>query len=210
MKIDQTRLAAMDHRYRVALINSLSGFKSANLIGTVNQNGHTNLSIVSSCVHLGADPALLAFVVRPHSVDRHTLENLLETGYYTVNHVNQDIYRQAHQTSARYPRDESEFHATGLTEDWRGEFKAPYVKEARIGLGLRFREHHPLAINGTEFIIGEIEEIWMDDGLIAEDGFVDLEAAGTVCVSSLDGYHRTTKLTRLSYAKPDRSPVDIE
>lgn len=209
MKLDQTALQEMDHRYRVALINSLSGFKSANLIGTVDGQGRTNLSIVSSCVHLGADPALMAFVVRPHSVERHTLENLLEVGYYTINHVHEGIYREAHQTSARYGKDECEFAATGLTPDWRGEFPAPYVKEARLSLGIQFREHHPLAINGTEFIIGEIREIWIPSEVIADDGFVDLESLGTVCVTSLDSYHTTRKLARLSYAKPDCEPREI-
>lgn len=209
MHFDQSALRAMDQRFRVAFINSLSGFKSANLIGTVDRAGQTNLSIVSSCVHIGADPALMAFVVRPHSVDRHTLENLIETGHYTINHVHVDHYRAAHQTSARYPKERSEFEATGLQEDWRGSFPAPYVAEASIGIGMAFREHHPLRINGTELIIGEIQEVWVPEACVREDGFIDLEAAGTVCVSSLDSYHVTRRLSRLSYAKPDRDPVSI-
>ncbi|HBF47730.1 MAG TPA: flavin oxidoreductase, partial [Shewanella frigidimarina] len=47
------------------------------------------------------------------SVPRHTFENIMQTGLYTINHVNQSIYEQAHQTSARYDKDESEFEATG-------------------------------------------------------------------------------------------------
>lgn len=209
MHVDKAAMRAMETRYRVAFINSLSGFKSANLIGTVDGRGQTNVSIASSCVHLGADPALLAFVVRPHSVDRHTLENLIETGFYTINHVHQDFYRKAHQTSARYAKSESEFEATGLTPVWRGEFGAPYVEEAAIGLGMVFCEQHSLKINGTELIIGEIQDVWVPDACVSPDGFVDLERAGSVCVSGLDSYHQTRRLSRLSYAKPGVEPTVI-
>ncbi|WP_020409911.1 flavin reductase family protein [Hahella ganghwensis] len=209
MYIDRQAIEQMEHLYRVAFINSLSGFKSANLLGTVDNQRRTNLSIVSSCVHIGAHPPLLAMVIRPHSVDRHSLENLLETGEYTLNHVSDDIFRQAHQTSARYPKDTSEFGATGLTELWQEGFKAPYVQEASIRLGLQFREHHHLEINKTEFIIGEIMQVWVPDDCVGADGLVDIEKAGTVALSGLDRYHRSEQLARLSYAKPDRPLEDI-
>jgi hypothetical protein len=41
--------------------------------------------------------------------ERHTLHNLLDTGYFvTLNHVQTSFYRQAHQTSARYQTSEFE------------------------------------------------------------------------------------------------------
>jgi len=151
----------------------------------------------------------MAMIVRPHSVDRHSLGNLLATGVYTLNHVNRDIYQQAHQTSARYPKEVSEFAATGLTELWQEGFGAPYVQEAGIRLGLAFWEHRHLAINGTELIIGEIMQVWTLDDCVQDDGFVDIERAETVALSGLDCYHRSEYLTRLSYAKPDKPVKDI-
>lgn len=38
------QIADLEERKRIAMINSLSGFKSLNLIGTVNKEGQTNLS----------------------------------------------------------------------------------------------------------------------------------------------------------------------
>lgn len=166
-EFDEAALGAMDHRYRAAMINSISGYKSANLIGTVDTQGRTNVSIVSSCVHLGASPALIGMVIRPHSVDRHTLENLLATGEYTINHVHTDMVEAAHQTSARYDRDQSEFAATGLTESWLDGFGAPFVAESRVKFGVRFRQHLPLEINGTEFIIGEIVRVILPGAIIS-------------------------------------------
>ena len=89
----------MERRYRAAFLNSIGGFKSVNLIGTVDGQGRTNLSIFNSVFHLGADPPLLGMVVRPHTVERHTLENILQTGAYTINHISEAIFRQAHQAS---------------------------------------------------------------------------------------------------------------
>jgi flavin reductase (DIM6/NTAB) family NADH-FMN oxidoreductase RutF len=204
MKLTKDNITALDSNQRALFINSLSGFKSANLVGTANSNRLSNIAIVSSVVHLGANPPLLAMVMRPHTVPRGTLENIIDTGVYTLNHVHEDIYQQAHQTSARYPEDVSEFDEVGFTEQWEDNFTAPFVKESRIKIGMAFRERHTLDINGTEFIIGEIVSIEMADEYVAKDGFVSLEKAGTVAVSSLDTYHSTITLASLSYAKPEK------
>ena len=57
-------LASFDRFTRANIINSLSGFKSASLIGTVNKNGQSNLAIFSNIVHIGADPALVREAIR--------------------------------------------------------------------------------------------------------------------------------------------------
>lgn len=201
MHLTKQVIADLENRYRAHLINSLSGFKSANLVGTQDGNGQTNLAIVSSVFHLGAHPPLVGMIIRPHSVPRHTLENLLATKQYTINHVNKDIYNKAHQTSARYDKDESEFDATGLTTEYLNDFTAPFVKESKLKYALELKEHHHLTINGTELIIGEITDIYFDEACLQEDGFVDIEAIGTVAVSGLDSYHVTERLARLAYAK---------
>ncbi|WP_445772781.1 flavin reductase family protein [Shewanella sp.] len=201
MHFTQASINALDSRTRAHFINSLSGFKSANLIGTQDQQGNTNLAIVSSVVHLGANPPLVAMLMRPHTVPRHTFENIKQTGVYTINQVNQSIFKQAHQTSARYDKHESEFEHTGLTTEYLSGFTAPFVKESRLKYSVKLAEHQHLAINGTELLIGEIIDVYVDDNAVAEDGFIDLQALETVAVTGLDSYHSTHKLARLPYAK---------
>ena len=207
MHFTSQSLDALPKRTRVNLINSLSGFKSANLVGTRSHEGQENLSIVSSCFHLGADPALMGMIIRPHSVDRHTLEYLQQTGYYTLNHVHQGMIGPAHQTSARYPRDVSEFEATGLTPQYHQKFPAPFVQEARIQLGMKVADIQDIAVNGTVLVIGAIEQVQLPEGIMAEDGYVDVEEAGTVALSGLDSYHLTHRAGRWRYAKPDQPPT---
>jgi flavin reductase (DIM6/NTAB) family NADH-FMN oxidoreductase RutF len=204
-----TDIQNMSSRYRVHFINSLSGFKSANLVGTVSKNQESNLAIISSAFHIGAEPALMGFINRPHSVDRHTLENLIETGYYTLNHVHTHIIDQAHQTSARYEREQSEFTETGLQEHWVDGIPAPFVAESHVRIGLRYKEHHDL-LNGTVMVIGEVIHVEVPENSINNDGLIDLHQCESVVVSGLDTYHTPNKGKRLAYAKPNQSPQVLE
>lgn len=200
----------MESRARTKLINALSGFKSVNLCGTISKEGVTNLSIISSVVHIGANPALMGFIMRPVTVIRDTYNNILETGQYTFNHLNAAIFKKAHQTSARYPIEVSEFDAVELMEIYSKTIKAPYVQESHIRIGLSFVEKIPIPVNGTTLMIGKVEEIFFPKNVLAEDGFLDIEKAGSITASSLDAYHTTQKLARLAYAKADKVIKVIE
>lgn len=199
----------MDKQKRVHFINSLGGFKSVSLLGTVNNNEQTNLAIFSSIFHIGANPPLIALIFRPSPPERDTLGNILETGFYTINHLNENIYKQAHQTSARYEYDISEFNVTNLTPEYKNNFKAPFVKESNIQLGVEFKEKINITVNNSIMIIGEIKEVYFPENCLCEDGFLDLEKANTITCSGLDSYHKTKKLDRLSYAKPDKAIISI-
>lgn len=201
-QITYPELMEMEQRKRANLINSVGGFKCVCLIGTVDNSGSTNLAIFSSIVHIGANPPLIGFIIRPDSVERHTLSNITETGVYTINHINENIYSQAHQTSARYPKHISEFDATGLLKEYKNNFKAPFVKESIIQLAVEFKERIDLAINNTIMVIGEIKQLYFPKDCLNEDGYLDIEKAGTISCSGLDSYHTTLRLQRLNYAKP--------
>lgn len=201
--INDSDFKNFDDRKRIKFINALSGFKSANLVGTINNEGLTNLSIISSVVHLGASPALIGMVIRPDIARRDTLENIRENGFFTINHVNEDIVTKAHQTSARYPQDQSEFDACGLTPQIIDNFTAPYVEESNIKMGVEFLREVKIEENGTHFLIGEIKHVHLPKDTLKDDGHIDIHAAGTISVSGLDAYFKTEPIGRLSYAKPD-------
>jgi flavin reductase (DIM6/NTAB) family NADH-FMN oxidoreductase RutF len=207
--ITHETLLGMDSRYRARLINSLSGFKSINLIGSINEQGQTNLAIFSSVIHLGASPALVGFIMRPSSVERHTLENIQQTKQYTINQVGKNFWQAAHQTSARYERNECEFEKVGLTAQFIDNRSAPFVKESQLKYAVTLKEILPIALNETLFIIGEITDIICEENVIQPDGYIDIESLGTVTASGLDSYHLTHRLSRLSYAKPSTSTIEL-
>lgn len=208
--INENDFKNFEQRKRARFINSLSGFKSANLIGTKSSTGQTNLCIISSAFHLGADPALMGFIIRPDVSSRHTLDYLRETKFCTLNHVNSEIFEQAHQTSARYDQDVSEFEACELTEEYISDFHAPFVKESKIKLGLELIREIKIEENDTHLMICAIKQVNLPEDCLKKDGFIDIEKAGSIAVSALDSYHTTEKLARLSYAKPDQDLKKID
>ncbi|MCG9794120.1 flavin reductase family protein [Flavobacterium algicola] len=207
--ISLDQIEAMDSRERVNLINAIVGFKCVNLIGTVDTLGNENLAVFSSIIHLGSNPALIGFITRPDSVERHTLSNLLETGSYTINHINSAIYKQAHQTAARYDKSTSEFDITGLHALYKDGFTAPFVQESNIQMAMKFKQKIDIELNGTILIIGEVQAIYYPEDCLCVDGFIDIEKADTITCSGLDSYHSTVRLDRLSYAVPDKAVRSI-
>jgi len=203
MILNAEAIAGLEQRKRAAFVNSLPGFKPGTLVGTVNAAGITNAAIFSSVLHIGANPALMGLLFRPLSVPRHTYQNIKETGYFTLNHITEKIYRAAHKTSARFDDGVSEFATCGLTEEYRDTLPAPYVQESPVRIGLKYTEEHLISANQTVLVIGQIVEVIFPDGCMADDGYLDLECAGILTVSGLDSYHTTRRISRLPYAKPD-------
>lgn len=202
-------ILALERFTRANLINSFTGFKSANLVGTVNEAGETNLALFSSAVHLGANPPFVGLIQRPVSVPRHTYNNILDTGYFTLNHVHKDWIKAAHQTSAKFEETESEFETCGFTPEYSNLHPAPYVKESLVRAGLEFIEAVPIRVNKTILIVGRIIEIEVPEEILSKDGFLDLEAAGTATISGLDSYHETQQLGRFQYARPGEEVEEI-
>lgn len=189
-------------RYRANLINKVSGLKPANLIATKSKNGQTNVAVFNSVVHIGANPPYLGFILRPTTVERHTYENIKETGFYTINQITTKIHKQAHQTSAKYNRNASEFDAVGLTEFYQKDFHAPFVAQSNIKVGLSFQEEQLIKCNNTRLVIGKIEHLILPEKAILEDGDVDLEAIDTAAVAGLYNYYKPKHIGKYGYAKP--------
>lgn len=200
-------IMAMDKDYRKTLINSISGFKSLQMVGTINLSGAPNLAIFNSIFHVGAQPPYIGLVVRPDANEHETMSNILETKNYTLNNVVSKYFVEAHQTSARYLAGQSEFDTCGFTEQYIDGFSAPFVKEANVKIGLEFKEYLPFLLNKTKIVIGEVKHILVDEELLNEDGFVDLQKADSVTSAGLDAYYTTNFLGRLSYAKPEKHPA---
>ncbi len=206
MLIDHAEITQLERIYRLNLINSITGVKPANLIGTVSAGGTTNLAIFSSVVHLGSDPALLGMLLRPvGALRRDTYENIRETGVYTINHVTPAIAERAHYTSAKFASDMSEFDACDLTEQYLGGFPAPFVAESPVKIGMKFEEELPIKRNGTTLIVGSIRLICIPDEA-DESGHLDLERFQAVGVSGLNSYYTLQKKAQFPYATATETP----
>ena len=196
--------------YRANFINSLTGFKSASLIGTINAQGVPNLGLFSSMVHIGSDPALIGYINRPLAAAPHTLANIKAGGLYTVNHIHPSFVEKAHQTSAKYPDEVNEFREVGLTEEYIDGVNVPFVKESPIKYLLSLKEIVPITLNATFLVIGQLEQVLMDPSFQpTTDGFLHLDQAGSICSNGLDAYYHTTLIDRYAYAKPDKAAEQL-
>jgi flavin reductase (DIM6/NTAB) family NADH-FMN oxidoreductase RutF len=204
MHIHQQQIEQLEQRYRTTFINSLAGYRQAVLVGTKSAGGQSNLAIFNSLIHLGANPALLGLISRPapEGVQRHTLQNILDTGEYTLNYVSAEYMKQAHQTSARYAESESEFQCVGFGEHYLPGFSAPCVEQAVVRIAMQFQQLIPIPLNDTALIVGSITQVQCNGVEVLPDGFVNLEPAQVLISQGLDAYFTGSGVGRLPYAKP--------
>ena len=192
----------LHHLYKINLINSCSGYKSANLIGTKSSHGIENVAVFSSVTHIGSSPAMFGFFMRPTTVMRHTYENIKDTGFFTINHIHKSIIEDAHHTSAKYETAISEFDVTELVSEYKTDFQSPFVKNAPIQLAMQFVEEYDIKANNTILVVGKIVGLYINDNLIEKDGFVNLSKAEVAAINGLDGYIVADKNIRLGYQRP--------
>lgn len=198
-------IASLEHLYKINLINSITGIKSANLVGSISKSGIENVSVFSSVVHFGSAPPLLGMVFRPTTVARNTYDNIKDTEYYTINSIHQSIVEDAHHTSAKYPFEISEFDKTDLTPEFKDNSYVPFVKNAPIQILMKYVNEYTIKENGTILVIGEIQKLYVKNEILHEDGFVDLAKGKVVGINGLDGYLKTELSKKLSYQRPKKS-----
>jgi flavin reductase (DIM6/NTAB) family NADH-FMN oxidoreductase RutF len=199
--LDKIDFQVLSRVPRLNLINSCMGYKSANLIGTISKTGLPNLAVFSSVTHLGSDPALIGFILRPTTVPRHTYSNIKDSKYFSVNAISESLIAQAHQTSANYPIDVNEFEVTGIESEWKEGISIPFVKESPIQLLCKYVNEYEIKENGTIHVIASIEKIFVKEDLLSNDHWIQLDKGQVVAINGLDGYVKTELIERFPYAR---------
>ncbi|RAR49689.1 flavin reductase family protein [Flavobacterium lacus] len=188
---------------RLNLINSCTGYKSANLIATKTSNGISNVAVFSSITHLGSDPAMLGFILRPTTVPRNTYKNIRDLGYFTVNHITESMIIDAHHTSANYDESISEFNQTNLEEEFYEGIETPFVKGSPVQILCKYLNEYEIKENGTIHIIASIEELFVKENLIQKENWLRLDLENVVSINGLDAYCVPTVVDRFEYARPN-------
>jgi len=172
----------------------------------INKMHHLcRINLINSCssiTHLGSNPALLGFFLRPTTVMRNTYYNIKATKKYTINHIFESILQDAHHTSAKYDESISEFDVTSLEEDYKDNFHAPFVKQSPIQIAMEYVEEYPIKANNTILVIGKIQKLYVPDELLEKDGFINLSKGKIATINGLDGYAVPKLKTRLDYQRP--------
>ena len=191
MHLNKEEIEGLERSYKLNLINSISGIKPANLIGTRSLDGKDNVAIFSSVVQT--------------EIPRDTYPNIMETGFYTINHVSEAFIEKAHYTSAKLEKGDCEFERMKLKPEYIGDFHAPFVKESPVKIGMKHSESIPLP-NGCIFVIGSVEMIICPDDIINDLGQMNLESYAGIGISGLNTYYGLTKLDSFPYVRENEIP----
>ena len=134
-----------------------------------------------------------------------SLGNLIfKNKYFTVNHVFENDIADAHHTSAKYPKEVSEFDVTKLEPEFLDGFEAPFVKSSKVKFACKYLNEYDIKENNTVLVVAAIQTLYVDEKSIHEDGWIQLDKAGTVTINGLDGYAKTSLLNRFEYARPKK------
>ena len=201
--VSKEEISKMEKIERLNLINSCTGYKSANLIATKSADGKPNVAIFSSITHLGSHPALIGFIMRPTTVPRDTYKNIRETGYFTVNHITVDMIADAHHTSANYELGISEFDKTNLEEEYKNDILIPFVKGSPVQLYCKYVNEYYIKENDTIHVIASIENLFFDENLRHQDGWLQIDKGNVIALNGLDGYCLPKLVDRFQYARKD-------
>ena len=209
MIFKKTDILNLDRFYRANLINSIIGIKQASLIGTISNKNITNLALFSSVVHLGSNPQLVAMFSRPNiGTPKQTLENIIDSNVFTINHVNSFILNRAHATSFNFRADESEFKKCNLGESYIKNFNAPFVKESNVSIGLSYIRHFQIDENKAVMIIGKIENIKIEKNMILDNGEIKIDKLDSIGVAGNNSYYSLSFIKALDYLS-SKSPEKV-
>ena len=202
MYLNKDSIQQLEKFNRINLMNSITGISPANLIGTISNDSIENLAIFSSIVHIGSNPPLMGFILRPTKKNRRdTYENIIETNKFTINHINSDMVERSHYTSVKFDKNESEFQKCRLTAEYLNNFQAPYVKESYAKVGLELEDIQSIKSNGCRLIIGRVERLYVPDSAIHKNGNIQLDSLNSIGVGGLNTYYSLDKIAEYPYAR---------
>ena len=198
IEFDTEHILNLDKNFRIDLINSITGIKSAHLISTVSGDGIANLAIFSSIVHLGSNPPLIGFILRPETRKlSDTMQNIKTKNYYTINSISPSIVKKAHKTSQKIGSEISEFDHFNIEKEYIDNIPVPFVKESSVKIGLSFKEKIDINLNNTSLIIGEIDCIKINKNILDNYGRLNITKANSVGVTGVDMYYYSNELIDL-------------
>lgn len=148
-------------------------------ISTVDKKGINNLAPFSYFNMVSSDPPCVMFSTRrDNNKNKDTLNNVLETEEFVVNLVTHEIVEKMNATSAAVASDIDEFKLAELTPIDSVLVKPKRVKESLVHFECE-KIHHYFIDNdsngGACVVIGKIKLIHIDDLILLENNYIDLD-----------------------------------
>ena len=137
------------------------------LISTYSENGVANCAPYSFFNAVCEDPVLVvvSFSARSDGKRKHSLANIIRTGAFVVNLVDEQIANGMHLSSAEVPEEVSEFAQAGFTPAPCRVVAHPRIAEAPVSFECRLFQRIEVG-SAREIVLGEVVHVHARDGLI--------------------------------------------
>jgi flavin reductase (DIM6/NTAB) family NADH-FMN oxidoreductase RutF len=164
MELDPAKLSEHE-RYK--LLTGLVFPRPIALVSTRNANGVANCAPYSFFNAMCEDPMLviLSFGARSDGKLKHSLANILRTGEFVVNLVDEVIANGMHLSSTEYGEEVSEFEVAGFTEAACREVQHPRIAEAPASFECKLFQRIDIG-PARDLILGEIVLMHAREGII--------------------------------------------
>ena len=156
---------ALSERYKI--LTGLVFPRPIALISTYSGNGVANCAPYSFFNAVCEDPVLVvvSFSARSDGKRKHSLANIIRTGAFVVNLVDEAIANGMHISSAEMPEEVSEFAEAGFTVESCKLVPHPRIAEAPVSFECRLFQRIEVG-TAREIVLGEVVHIHARDGLI--------------------------------------------
>ena len=164
MEISVSELAPQE-RYKI--LTAVVFPRPIALISTYSASGIANCAPYSFFNAVCEDPVLVvvSFSARSDGEPKHSLANILRTGAFVVNLVDEAIANGMHISSAEVPEEVSEFGQAGFTPAPCKIVAHPRIAEAPISFECRLFQRIEVG-TARDIVLGEVVHIHARDGLI--------------------------------------------
>ena len=200
--LNREQILDLDKRYRTALINSLSGVRTA-FIGITVEHEQWNATTLSNITHVGAHPAQLSVLFRPPSTNSHTLENYRNFGIMTLICMPFDKCDTVHEVSVNAPKDVFELE---LLDEPVQNFEGwghPIPKDFIYAIEIEYVEEFTLN-NQCIYTVGSINQLkWSEKLQINEQGQILFQESPVLAIGLQHYTSIHTKGKQLPYPKTD-------
>ena len=165
MELKADDLTALE-RYKI--LTGLVFPRPIALVSTRSENGVANCAPYSWFNAICEDPPLvvISFGPRTDGNKKHSLDNILRTGEFVVNLVDEGIANGMHIASEEVAETVSEFVEAGFTEAASSVVSHPRIAEAPVSFECRLFKRVEIG-PARDIILGEVLHVH------ARDGFID-------------------------------------
>jgi flavin reductase (DIM6/NTAB) family NADH-FMN oxidoreductase RutF len=159
-------------------------------VSTISPAGIANAAPFSFFNGISHVPPLVCLSIaqkEDKSGPKDTLANILGTGEFVVNIVDEALAEAQDRCAQRYPPEVDEIAAVGLTSVPSTLVKAPAIKESPVNFECRLVQHIPLPESVYTLIIGRIVRLHIRADILSPNGYVDpsrLRAVGRMTGST--------------------------